>query len=174
MKILVTGASGYIASKLIHEIHDDYDVLGLDLVNNIELPCMFVQGDIRDKELVKKLVAGKDCVVHLAAVVPPSPLEKEMEEINFRATCCLSQTCREKGVKQFIYSSTCSVYPSGDNLNEETTPQVYNPTSHAPNTPYVSGKIKSENFIQSIRTNTFNPVILRFATVFGRGVKVGW
>jgi nucleoside-diphosphate-sugar epimerase len=174
LKILITGASGYIGSKLVNQLISDYDVVGLDLERNVESPCTFVQGDVRNKELMKKVVIGKDCVIHLAAVVPPSPLEPEMENINFRATCCLSQICREKGVKQFIYSSTCSVYPSGDNLDEEVVPQVYNPTAHAPNTPYVSGKIKSENFVQSIRTDFFNPVILRFATVFGKGVKVGW
>jgi nucleoside-diphosphate-sugar epimerase len=176
MKICVTGASGYIASKLLPELLKEHEVNVVDLepLNLKDDKLTFYQGDIRNLDLMGKVLKDVETVIHLAAVVPPHPtLESQMEDINYVGACKLAVFARAKGVKKIYYSSTCSVYGTGENLTEWTVPQI-GLTSHAPNTPYVSSKIKTENYLLSLRSNEFNPVIFRFATVFGKAPKIGW
>jgi nucleoside-diphosphate-sugar epimerase len=177
LKICITGANGYVASALIPALlGKGHDIKAIDLE---DIPLYFdvdcLQGDIRNTELMKKELKGMDAVIHLAAIVPPHPtLESQMEDINFRGTNKLALLCRDLGIFRFMFASSCSVYGSGENLTEWAIPKINGVTSHAPDTPYVSGKIRSENFVQSIRTDSFCPVIFRFATVFGVSAKVGW
>lgn len=176
MKICVTGASGYIASKLLPELLKEHEVNAVDLepLNLKNDKLNFYKGDIRDLDLMGKALENVDRIIHLAAVVPPHPtLESQTEDINYIGACKFAVFARAKGIKQFCFSSTCSIYGRGDNLTEWAVPQM-GLTSHAPNTPYVSSKIKTENYLLSIRTDEFNPVIFRFATVFGGAPKVGW
>ncbi|MFA5300714.1 MAG: NAD(P)-dependent oxidoreductase [Lutibacter sp.] len=176
MKICVTGASGYIASKLLPELLKEHEVNAVDL-DQLDLKhnrLTFYKGDIRDLVLMDKAIKDVDTVIHLAAVVPPHPtLESQTEDINYVGACKLAVFARVKGVKRFLMASTCSVYGTGDNLTEWAVPQI-GLTSHAPNTPYVSSKIKFENYLLSLRSDVFNPVIFRFSTVFGYAPKIGW
>lgn len=179
MKILCTGASGYVASALIPELLNKGNyvkVIDIEPLNNpfIKPYVEFTQGDIRDLELMGKLIDGMDTVIHLAAVVPTHPtLEEQMDSINFKGTCNLGALCRIKGVSKMLFSSSCSVYGSGANLTEKSKLSK-GKTVHAPNTSYASGKMTSENFLLSLRTNEFSPIIMRFATVFGASSKISW
>lgn len=174
MKILVTGISGYVASALVPELlKKGYKVKGIDLEDFVDPDVEFTKGDIRDSDLMMKQIQGMDAVIHLAAVVPPSKLEPELESINIKGTYRLSQLCRLKGIERFCFSSSTSVYGQGVDLNEWIAPRT-GKTAHAPNTMYVSGKIMAENFILSLRTETYRPVIFRFATIFGSSKKISW
>jgi nucleoside-diphosphate-sugar epimerase len=174
VKILVTGSNGYIASALIPELlNKGYEVKGLDLDLMDKPNIEFTQGDIRDVGFIDKQIKGMDAVIHLAAVVPPSKLESELESINIKGTNRLVQLCRARGIQRVFFASSTSVYGNGVGLNEWDKPKK-GKTSHAPNTEYVSGKICCENFILSLRNDTFNPVVFRFATVFGSSKKISW
>lgn len=175
MKILCTGSAGYIASAVIPKLlNNGYEVKGVDLEPSNNSDIEHIVGDIRDLDLMGKLVKGIDAVVHLAAVVPThSTLEDQMDNINFKGTCNLGTICRIKGVRTFLYASSCSVYGVGADLDEASILKK-GKTTHAPDTPYACGKIKSENFLLSLRNNSFNPVIMRFATAFGCANKMSW
>ncbi|EKD58755.1 MAG: hypothetical protein ACD_56C00057G0001, partial [uncultured bacterium] len=81
MKLLITGGAGFIGSNFVHHIlktYPDYEVINLDaltyagnLENLKELESnprhKFVKGDICDGELMDRLVAEADVVVHFAA-----------------------------------------------------------------------------------------------------------
>lgn len=174
MKIMVTGGAGYIGSAVVPElIKLNHTVKVIDLEKNSNKDVNSVVGDIRDLRFMDKQLNGIDAVIHLAAVVPPSPLEPELEGINIIGTKNFINFCKEKGVKNIYFSSSTSVYGNGINLDETAIPKV-GETAHAPNTLYASGKIIIEDVMKESETKDFHPTIFRFATVFGKSTKVSW
>ena len=75
MKILITGGAGYVGSKLVPKLLElDHQITVLDLMlygqdvleDNENL--IKVKGDIRDQEILKKIIPGHDVVIHLACI----------------------------------------------------------------------------------------------------------
>ncbi len=175
--VLVTGAAGYIGSVLTRLLLDigfyvkAYDILNfggealLDLFLNPEFE--FIKGDVRDKELIDKVLDGVDYVVHLAAIVgdPACAVQPELaKEVNLEATKFLYTRANEKGIKRFIFASTCSNYgkmADSEEFVDETSPL-------RPVSLYARTKVEAEMFLlNQPRNNSAIPVVLRFATVYG-------
>lgn len=129
MKILVTGAAGFIGSNFVFHMldaHPDYDVVGLDLLTyagNLETlaPAMdnphfkFVKADITDKEEIDKLFEEEkfDVVVNFAA---ESHVDRSIEDpgiflrTNILGTQVLMDAALKYGVKRFHQVGTDEVY----------------------------------------------------------------
>jgi dTDP-glucose 4,6-dehydratase len=146
MKLLVTGGAGFIGSNFVHHILDtypEYEVITLDALTyagNLENlkkfehddRHRFVKGSITDRELVDRLVAECDIVVHFAAEshVDRSILEPAIFiETNVLGTQVLLDAARTHG-KRFHHVSTDEVFGAlgpNDEPFSETTP--YDPRS---------------------------------------------
>jgi dTDP-glucose 4,6-dehydratase len=164
MKFLITGGAGFIGSNFVHHVlreRDDSEVVVLDKLtyagNLASLDGLaekygdrykFVKGDICDKDLVEKLVADTDVVVHYAAeshndnsLNDPSPFIKT----NIEGTFTLIEAAR-KFAKRYHHVSTDEVYgdlaiDSPERFTEETK---YNPSS-----PYSSSKAASDLLVKA-------------------------
>lgn len=173
MTVLVTGGAGYIGSHMALGLLDrGEDVVVLDnLVTGVaaQVPAaaVFVQGDVRDQALVRKIVAeqGVDAVVHFAGstVVPESvadPLKYYAN--NTAATRDLLQVCAETGIERFIFSSTAAVYGVTDaDLVVETAEKD-------PASPYGRSKLMSEAMLADLAAATpLRYVALRYFNVAG-------
>ena len=173
MAVLVTGGAGYIGSHMALGLLDrGEDVVVLDnLVTGVaaQVPAaaVFVQGDVRDQALVRKIVAeqGVDAVVHFAGstVVPESvadPLKYYAN--NTAATRDLLQVCAETGIERFIFSSTAAVYGVTDaDLVVETAEKD-------PASPYGRSKLMSEAMLADLAAATpLRYVALRYFNVAG-------
>lgn len=170
MKVLVTGSEGYIGSNLVHVLTDKgHDVTGLDtgFYNEAKLydtgrqPVPTIVKDIRGVTL--KDLLGFDAIVHLAELSndPLGQTDPDLTfAINHEGTARLAELAKKAGVKRFIYASSCSVYGASDEIRSETS--VPNPL-----TAYAKCKVLNEKFLIKEATDTFTPVILRFATVYG-------
>ncbi|MCJ7791614.1 MAG: GDP-mannose 4,6-dehydratase [Dehalococcoidia bacterium] len=176
MKILITGGAGFIGSHLCDKYtKDGHTVLCLDNfmngnVQNIR-PLTFhrnfklINGDIRDFDLLEKIVPGVDVVFHLAAQihVDRSVTEPKLTcEINVQGTQNILEAARMYDVKRVIYASTSEVYGSS----------VYHPMDekhplNAPH-PYGASKIAADRMCHAyIQTYGMDISILRLFNVFG-------
>ncbi len=170
-RILVPGGAGYLGSVIIpHLLSSGYRVRCLDnflyrqhsLIQHFLNPnfeCM--DGDIRDRETLKRALDGVDYILNLAALVG-APLckqrEKDAWEINYEAALALDEL-RDADSQGYIYPNTTSGYGTRSpvsGLCTEDTPQE-------PISVYGITKVKAEQAL----LERPNVVTYRFTTVFG-------
>lgn len=163
MKILITGAAGYLGQVLMPILKEKHEVTGMDcFLYGQSAPKDVIQGDITSLKDMYRMTKGKDVVVALAGIVgdPACGLnEEETRIINIESTKLLVDVCEVNKVKQLIFASSCSVYGASPKVVTEYSP--LNPLSL-----YAISKVESEKIIME-RCQTVRPLILRFATLFG-------
>jgi nucleoside-diphosphate-sugar epimerase len=177
MRILVTGADGYIGAVLGPRLLEhSFDVVGVDsgfyrdgwLYNDPRPRPMTFTKDVR--RITVTDVEGFDAVVHLAELSndPLSELnERTTYEINHLGSVALAQTCKRAGVPRFVYTSSCSVYGAaedGDERREQSAPN--------PQTAYARCKVLVERDVGALADPHFSPVFMRNATAFGASPRM--
>ena len=171
MKVLVTGADGYIGSLLSpYLLERGHHVVGLDtgfytdgvLYDGVSKAAPFIKRDVRnitDEDLI-----GFDAVVHLAEL-SNDPLGQlnptNTYDINHRGAVALAIQCKKLGIKRFVYTSSCSVYGIGS----DTYQTEESPTS--PQTAYAKCKVLVERDVSELGDDDFSPTFLRNATAYG-------
>jgi len=176
MKILITGNLGYVGPPLVRELRRVYPnaiLMGFDvgyfakLVTNTSIsPDHFLDmqyyGDVRD--FPEEILNGVDTVIHLSAI-SNDPIGNKFEQvtldINFRATQSIAEKARDRGVKNFVFASSCSVYGFA-----QDTPRVESSQLN-PLTAYAKSKVYSEEALSLLATPDFKVTCLRFATACG-------
>jgi nucleoside-diphosphate-sugar epimerase len=169
MKILVTGAAGYIGSVLVPELlRSGFSVIALDNFmygQTSLLECVHderltvIRGDARDKSLVSKCLASSDAVLPLACLTGAPLCEKkpvEARSIIIDATRMLLELCSRNQL--FIYPTTNSGYGVGQNGVFCTEATALRPVS-------LYGRLKVE--AEKMLLDTGNCIALRLATAFG-------
>ncbi len=114
MKVYITGISGFLSINLVRYLldHGIDQIAGIDLVD-FDYPerdkIEFLQGDIRNKEDLKKSMQGADVVVHTAAALPLYSPE-DIYSTDIIGTRNVLEQAKEYGVKRFIHISSTAVY----------------------------------------------------------------
>ncbi|MBI5518134.1 MAG: SDR family NAD(P)-dependent oxidoreductase [Deltaproteobacteria bacterium] len=125
----------------------------------------FVEGDIRDRDLVRRALEGCTRVHHLAAQVSvPESVEKPLEcvDINVNGTLQVLTSAREAGVRRVVFSSSAAVYGDDPRSPKE---EGFAP---APKSPYGITKLDGEYYVRMYAEMHGLPgVSLRYFNVFG-------
>jgi len=172
-KILITGGAGYLGSVITELLLQDWrEVTILDnmMYNQTSLinfshydNFKFINGDVRDKELLKELVLQNDIIIPLAAIVgfPACERDKELAtQINYEHVKFVCDIAKENN-KKVVYPNTNSGYGIGEN-GECTEDSPLNPISH-----YGKTKVEAEKEVLGI-----GGISLRLATVFGTSPRM--
>ena len=159
-KMLVTGAAGFIGANFVHltvNEYPHYQVTVLDSLtyagnkhnlDSVKDKINFVEGDITDAELVDKLVAENDIIVHFAAESHNDNSLKNpwpFVHTNLIGTYTILEAVRKHG-KRLHHISTDEVYGDLelDDPNKFTENTPYNPSS-----PYSSTKAGSDMLVRA-------------------------
>lgn len=173
MKILVTGAAGFIASQIADAfIEEGHKVVVLDDLStgyekNINPKAKFVKANICDKSLEKLFESEKfDVVNHHAAQMDVRRSVKDPEfdaTTNILGTINLLQNCVKFGVKKFMFASTGGAvygeqdyFPADEKHNQQ------------PKSPYGISKLAVEKYLYFYHSEyKLNYTILRYANIYG-------
>lgn len=174
-KVIVTGALGYLGSKLIDylvENDSETEILAIDNLSSGNPNVLtsdpkfenvrFVHGNILALDLPLYFEQA-EAVFHLAAITNPSASFEETDlvyRVNTEGTLRVGEACAQTG-SYLVFSSTTSVYakPEGMILEEEADQCL------GPQTPYADSKFKAEQALHEL--TDLNYGVLRLGTVFG-------
>ena len=170
-KIFITGGAGYVGSALTPFLLNkgykvtifDLMIYGKDVIQNHK-NLNIIKGDIRDLNLLRKVIPGHDIVIHLACISNDPSFElnpKLGKSINLDAFEPLVKISKDSSIERFIYASSSSVY----GLKKEK--HVSEKMSLEPLTDYSKFKAECENIILKYDSPNFITTILRPATVCG-------
>ncbi|MCA9300065.1 MAG: NAD(P)-dependent oxidoreductase, partial [Phycisphaerales bacterium] len=109
-----------------------------------EVPSdQFIQGDIRDRDTLRRAMEGCDRVLHLAAAHHDFGIERDTYfDVNERGTSLITEVMDEQGVRDICFYSTVAVYGDAPTPHEETTVPV-------PTTPYGESKLAGERVLDT-------------------------
>ena len=166
MKILVTGATGKVGSRLAKRLTqrgDQVRALVRDPKRAADLRearIELAEGDLLEVASLAAAVRGVDAVVHCAAFFRGATPE-QAQAVNDLGTQHLASAARAASVKRFIFTSTGLVYgPTGDRLAQEDDPC-------APTAAYPESKLAAERFLLALEGLDVH--VLRLPFVYGDG-----
>lgn len=172
MKFVITGGAGFVGSHIVKKlINDGHKVIVIDNlktgkkenlgvhIENIE----FIQGDIRDYDLLKDSFRNVDGVFHQAALasVPDSfIISDEYHDVNVNGTENIFKLATQMGFK-VVYASSSSVYgnPIKIPITEDHPKKPIN--------PYAKTKLDDEELAQKYAANGTKIIGLRYFNIFG-------
>lgn len=184
MKILITGAAGFIGSNLAETLIIGNEIVGMDNFDpfydraikehNLEElnkadNFHFYEADLLDKQTLERIFSEYefDAVIHLAAKAGVRPSIKDpigYSKANIEGTINIFEACRAHNIENVLFASSSSVYG-----NNEKVPFSEKDNVDFPISPYAATK-KSCELISNTYAHLYGLKIaaLRFFTVYGR------
>jgi dTDP-glucose 4,6-dehydratase len=180
MKLLVTGGAGFIGSNFVRYVlgaTDDVRIINLDALTYAGNPAsladfddddryQLVRGDVRDVEVVDRLVADADAVAHFAA---ESHVDRSIEgpaaflDTNVVGAGVVFDACRRAEVDRVLHISTDEVYGSIAEPNSFVEGDALEP-----NSPYAASKAGADLLARSYGVTYDYPItVTRTANNFG-------
>ena len=184
--VLIIGANGYVGPLVCDKfIRESYNVTVIDdnwflesnklsfskdFTNNSK-KINWINYDVRSFKNSTLINLGEfETVIYLAAV-SNDPIGKDFSipthHINSQSAIELAENCKDSGVKNFLFASSCSVYGGGDGSRP-----VHENDKTDPLTDYSQSKLSAEIGLQKISSSNFKVGLLRFATAGGPSVNM--
>ena len=181
MKVIVTGAAGFIGSTLSEKlISQGFSVIGIDSVNDnydVKIKNSNISGLLKNKnfKFINSNILDIDfggkyseiqAIFHQAATAGVRSSWgknfRDYTENNIMATQHLLESFKDSGLKKFIYASSSSVYGNADEMPLRIS------TLTKPVSPYGVTKLAGENLVNTYHANYGLPTVsLRYFTVYG-------
>ncbi|MCH7517556.1 MAG: NAD-dependent epimerase/dehydratase family protein [Candidatus Dadabacteria bacterium] len=168
MKILVTGATGFLGSNLCERLVKQGNSVRA-LVRNPKktkllktIGIEIAKGDLRDFHSLKKAIKGIDIVYNIAAAWRDNLRKEELFGTNVDGTRNILEAAYQEGVKRFVHCSTVGVHGS------VLEPPANENSPFLPRDDYQVSKVKGERIVSEyIRENKLPIVIFRPCGIYG-------
>jgi UDP-glucose 4-epimerase len=178
-RYVITGGAGFIGSHLAERLVNQGDVVLFDNLRRNSLrftdlagnpAVQFVEGDIRDRPLVARLVKGADAVFHLAAIAGVSSYYAEPEatlRVNIEGTAAVVDAVVAAEIPRLVYLSTSEVYgPDAHDAHEESPCAIGPPSDRR--WVYATSKLAGEHLVlRAGESHGFAATVLRPFNVYG-------
>ena len=180
VNILITGNLGYVGPAVIQRLRESFSgatLIGLDMgffANCLTVPGMVSRrqvdiqyfADVRNPP--DEVLQDVDAIVYLAAISndPMGALFEDVTaNVNHHAAYDLAVKAKTRGVKSFVFASSCSVYGFAEGARDEDSP--LNPL-----TAYAKSKLGAERDLSRLADERFIVTCLRFATACGMSERL--
>ena len=172
----MTGAAGFIGSSLVaRALADGLRVRGLDVTPAWRMEEMGIldqiewfDGDVRDAELVGRVMDGVDLVYHLAAIVGVDDYiqrPREVLDVNIGGTRNVLEAALQRQVP-VVLASTSEVYGKNARSLSEGEDSVFGPTTNT-RWSYALSKATSEAYARSMASEGLVYAVIRYFNVYG-------
>lgn len=173
-RVLVTGGAGFIGSHLVGallklganvKVIDNFSTGKKENIRRYIKDIELIEGDIRDKELCKKVIKGIEIVSHQAALgsVPRSLKEPSTTiSVNIAGSANIFESCRDENVEKVVFASSSSVYGDSQQLPKKVGEEG------KPLSPYALSKMVDEQLAEVFaRCYGMKIIGLRYFNVYG-------
>ena len=173
--MLVTGGAGFVGSHLATALAPDNDVRVIDDLSTgdrsrVPEEAEFLRGDVRDRGLLARAMAGVDVVFHEAAVVGVErsvAAPRESQSVNVAATLDLLEVARNVGAR-VVVASSAAIYGHPDSV------PIAESASKEPTSPYGVDKLAVDHYARLYADLYDLPTVaLRYFNVYGPGHSGG-
>ena len=180
MKILLAGNLGYVGPVVIQRLREFFPgviLVGLDMgyfANCLTIAEMLSSAQVNIQYFAdvrnppEEVLQGVDAIVYLAAISndPMGALFEDVTaKVNHHAAYDLAVKAKARGVKSFVFASSCSVYGFAEGARTEDSP--LNPL-----TAYAKSKVGAEQDLSRLADERFIVTCLRFATACGMSERL--
>lgn len=182
-KVLITGGSGFIGSKITNYfVEKNYNVIVLDNhsrgkeknIEKIKNKIKIIKGDIRDKKLLNKITKKIDILVHLAAINGTENFYSKPDQVldvGINGLYSVLDAIKKNKVKEIYFASSSEIYnepkkiPTPEKI-EAIVPDVFNPRFS-----YAGSKIISEQILIHTKITTLKKIVIfRPHNIYGPGM----
>jgi nucleoside-diphosphate-sugar epimerase len=174
MKVLITGASGFVASRLIKKIQNSKKHKVFASSSTIKSKnVIYWKANMSPKKFAKSL-NGIDMVIHLASYIPQNHKD-EVEAnkciaVNSIGTLNLLNSCKLANIKRFVFISSVNIFAPDNKKNKITRSSLID-CKHSPY--YLGSKILAEIYVKSLSSKKISTLIIRPSSIYGKNMKNG-
>ncbi len=171
MKVLITGANGFVGSHLLEYFKEKNDftiVVAVREKNKLHISegIEVRKGDLRDHQYVVELIKDIDVVCHTAAWSSVWKHKKESHELFYQPSIQLLNECVKQNVKRFIFISTTSAASP----NQSHDPMSYGISRNF--WPHINNIILIENKMRELASSKISMVNMRCGLFLGKRYNI--
>ena len=174
LRILVTGASGFLGKRIVEELLAEEAPLKADKIVLFDIQSYhgpteervhFIQGDIRNYYDVVKACEGIDIIIHCAAIIDwGTKTREEVLSVNVGGTKNIISACAKNNINYLVYTSSLDAVFTGKPLVDINEDQPYPSSYHS---VYCESKIVGEKAVLEATSGALKTCVLRPSDIYG-------